>query len=90
MRLVDDEHGAVAAREADQLDQRGDIAVHREDAVGDDQLGAIAGLLEAVCEVLGVAVAIDERVGAGEPAAVDDAGVVELVGEDDAASPRAP
>jgi hypothetical protein len=30
-------------------------------------------------EVLGVAVAIHERLGPGEPAAVDDARVVELV-----------
>ena len=43
---------------------------------------------QAPGEVLEVAVAVDEGLGPGEPAAVDDAGVVELVGEDDLARAR--
>src|SRR3712207_8755380 len=42
----------------------------------------------APLEVLEVAVVVDERVGAGQPAAVDDARVVELVGEDHVALAR--
>src|SRR5680860_1846001 len=53
-------------------------------AVADDQRRPITRLAQAPGEVLDVAVAVDEGLGAGEPAAVDDAGVVELVGEDDA------
>ena len=69
--------------------QRGDVAVHREDAVGDDQRAAAARLAQPPGEVLDVAVAVDEGLGPGQPAAVDDAGVVELVGEDDARRARA-
>ena len=47
---------------------------------------APAGLAQAPGEVLEVAVAVDEGLGPGEAAAVDDAGVVELVGEDDLAA----
>ena len=61
------------------------IAVHREDAVGGDQLEARAGRvgrLELRLEVghVGVPVAVALRL--AEPDAVDDRGVVELVGDD--------
>ena len=49
---------------------------------------ARAGLLQAPREVLDVVVAVDEDLGPREPAAVDDRGVVELVGEDDLAGAR--
>ena len=88
VRLVDHQPAAVAAGQLEQLRQRRDVAVHREDAVGDDQRAAPAGLAQPPGEVLEVAVAVDEGLGAGEPAAVDDAGVVELVGEDDLALAR--
>ncbi len=67
--------------------QRSDVAVHREDAVGDDQRAAAVGVAQSPREVLGVVVAVDERLRAREPAAVDDRRVVELVGEDDLAAP---
>ena len=80
----------MALGELDELGQRGDVAVHREDAVGDDQRAAALGLTgDPPGEVLDVAVVVDERLGAREPAAVDDRGVVELVGEDHVA-PRGP
>ena len=47
---------------------------------------AAAGLAQAPVEVLGVGMPVDEGLGSGQPAAVDDAGVVELVGEDDLAA----
>ena len=43
VRVVDDEEGAVLARDVDHLRQRRERAFHREDAVGDDD--AVARLL---------------------------------------------
>ncbi len=83
--LVDQQAAAVAAGEVRELRQRGDVAVHREDAVGDDQRGASRRSPQPPLEVLGVGVPVDEGLRAGQPAAVDDAGVVELVREDDLA-----
>ena len=65
----------------DRLERR-DVAVHREHRVGDDHRARAAALAQAPLEVLDVAVAVDEDLGAREPAAVDDRGVVERVGED--------
>ena len=83
VRLVDHQAAAVAARQLEQLGDRGDVAVHREDRVGDDQRRAIARLAQPPGQVLEVGVAVDEPLGARDPAAVDDARVVELVREDD-------
>ena len=44
VRLVDHQPAAVAAGQLDQLLQRRDVAVHREDAVGDDQRGRVPRL----------------------------------------------
>ena len=49
---------------------------------------AAVGVAQAPLEVVDVRVAVDERLRARQPAAVDDRGVVELVGEDDLAAPR--
>ena len=84
VRLVDHQPAAVVAGQPHQVLQRGDVAVHREDAVGDDQRAAAPRLAQPPGQVLDVAVAVDEGLGPRQPAAVDDAGVVELVGEDDA------
>jgi hypothetical protein len=81
--VVDHHAGVVAVGELDDLLERRDVPVHREHAVRDDQAPPPVGLAQAPGEVLGVAVVVDEHVGAGEPAAVDDAGVVQLVGEND-------
>jgi hypothetical protein len=89
VRLVDDDaHAAVAARQLGDLLQRRDVAVHREDRLGDDERRARARLLQAPREVLDVVVRVDERLRARQPAAVDDRGVVELVGEDHLARAR--
>ncbi len=82
MRLVDEQPRAVLARELDDLRERREIAVHREDRVGRDQpppLAAVAA--QAPREVLGVEVPVDADARSREPAAVDDRGVVERVGE---------
>ncbi len=85
--LVHHQHAPVAARQLVEIRERRDIAVHREDAVGDDQRGTRACAAQAPLEVLGVAVAVHEHLRPAEPAAVDDARVVELVGEDHLAGP---
>jgi len=85
--VVDHHARVVALRQLDDLSERRDVAVHREDAVGDDQRATVARLAQPPGEVLEVAVAVHEDLGMRQPAAVDDAGVVQLVGEDDAAAP---
>jgi hypothetical protein len=75
----------MAARKLDKIGDRGDVALHRENRVGDDQRSAVVGLTQPPRQVLEVGVAIDEALRAGEPASVDDARVVELVREHDLA-----
>ena len=83
--VVDHHDGAVLLGQGGELVHRADVAVHREHAVGDDQL--VAGLVlrspAAVPRSGDVLVAKDLDLGAREPRAVDDAGVVQLVGEDE-------
>src|SRR5262249_54908459 len=82
--LVRQQQGVVAPRQLDQLRERGEVAVHAEDAVGDDEPPAGGGPFAAqqLVEVVDVGVAVDVDAGAGQPAAVDQAGVVEGVAED--------
>ncbi len=79
VRLVHHHARVMAPRQLHYLRQRRDVAVHREHAVRHDQRGAAGRLAQAVLEVLDVAVVVDERARLGEPAAVDDARVVEGV-----------
>ena len=74
----------VLARELDDLRELREIALHREDAVGDDQLARVArSSRERVAQRLHVRVRVDDlRRRPREPDRVDDARVVELVGED--------
>ena len=67
------------------LAQRREVSVHREDGVGDDECGAACGavLMEEAFERVHVEVRVDDDVRAGEATAVDQARVVECVGEDD-------
>ena len=85
MGIIDHHDGAVLFGEIAELIDRADVAVHREDAVGDKELasGVICDFLEQLFGVRGVFVAEDLDLGAGEAGTVDDAGVVELVGEDE-------
>ena len=66
----------------DQAVEVGHVAVHGEDGVGDDDRPARPGG-QRRRRGRQVAVGIDAHVGPGQPAAVDDRGVVELVGVDD-------
>ena len=81
MRVVNHHDAAVLFRQVDQRRQRRNIAVHREHAVGDEQLAAavVLNLFEDGLARLDVLVGEDPDLGAREAAAVDDGGVVELV-----------
>ena len=83
--VVDHHDGPVLLCQCGQLVDGADVAVHRKDAVGDDELlaGIVLDLLEQLFAVRDVFVAEDLDPGAGEACTVDDAGVVELVGEDE-------
>ena len=85
VRVVDHHDGAVFVGEVTQFVYGADVAVHREDAVGDDELAArlVCDFLELLFGVGRVFVAEDFDLGAGEARAVDDARVVELVGDDE-------
>ena len=82
--LVDHQPGAVTAAQLGDLGQRRDVALHREDAVDDDQdAAAVAGgLLERVLEPVDPVVAEGAQLGAREDAAVEDRGVVAGVDDD--------
>jgi hypothetical protein len=59
--------------------QIGDVAVHTEDAIGDDQPEAgVTGLAQLCLKVVHVTVAIAEALRLAEADAVDDGGVVQL------------
>ena len=85
LRLVDEHADVVAARELDDLLERRHVPVEAEHAVGRDQRAAAVGLLEPPREVLGIAVAVREGLGARQAAAVGDRAVRELVVEHDLA-----
>src|SRR5512143_3684966 len=85
VRIVDHHERAVAIGQVAYRPQVRDGPVHREDAVGGDQLGARArgvGLAELRLEVRHVVVAVAIALRLAEPDAVDDARVVELVADD--------
>ena len=73
---------------SDDVLERRDVAVEAEHAVGRDQRAAAVALREAPGQVLGVGVLVGERLRAGQPAAVDDRRVRELVVEDHLALAR--
>jgi hypothetical protein len=83
VRLVHEQASVVALRELDEPLERRHVPVHREHPVGHDQGAAPLGLAEAPLQVVHVHVVVNERLRAAEAAAVDDARVVERVGEDD-------
>jgi hypothetical protein len=84
VRLVDHEARPEAlAQVADGL-ERGDVALHREHAVDDDEDPAVvaAGLLERALELVHAVVAVRAELRARQQAAVEDRGVVARVGDD--------
>ena len=47
MRFIDDQLGAVSFRECDQIDNRGAVAIHTENAFADDEFLRGAGKILA-------------------------------------------
>ena len=84
VRVVHEHHGIVLARQLDDFGQAGEISLHREDAVGDDELPLPAlARGKSVAEIVHRRVLVDHLTRrAREPDGVDDRCVVELVGED--------
>ena len=87
--VVDHHERAVAVGEVADPGEVGDVAVHREDAVGRDHPRVGAGrLLEARLELVEVAVRVAQPRRLAEPDPVDDRGVVERVGDDGVVGPE--
>ena len=84
MGVVNHHDGAVLLGMLDQLRQRTDVAIHGEDAVGDQKLVAGRGGEVGENAAGGFVIFVREDVdfGAGETGTVDDACVIELVGDD--------
>ena len=84
MRVVHHHDGAVLFGRFHQAGQRADVAVHGEHAVGDQQLAAGHGIQfgQNLLRRGHVLVREDVDLGPRQAAAVDDAGVVQLVGDD--------
>src|SRR5690606_19720598 len=84
VRVVHHRHDAVLFGDFDQRGERRDIAIHAEHAVADDQAAAIlGGLRDFAAQVVHVIMGVGDDGRTREAAAIDDAGVVERVGEDD-------
>ena len=83
VRVVDHHQRAVTVGQIADLVQLGDRAVHREHAVGDDQLVPLAGgVLQLRFEVGHVIVRVAVALGLAQADAVDDRGVVQRVRDD--------
>ena len=90
MGLVDHQARAVALAQLADLAQRRDVALHREDAVDDDQHAAAVALraLEHLLELVQAVVAERAQLRAREQAAVEDRGVVAGVDDHRVAGPE--
>ena len=84
MRVVHHHDGAVLFGGLHQPGQRPDVAIHRENAVGNQQFSAGHRVQFGQNPLRRRHVFVRENVdlGPGEPAAIDDAGMVQLVGND--------
>ena len=83
MRVVDHHERVVLVGDCADLVERGDVAVHREHAVGGDQLVPRArGRLKLAAQVVEVAVVVAVALRLRQAHSVDDGGVVQLVGDD--------
>ena len=87
--VVHHDEGVVLLSEVADALQVGDVPVHGEHAVGGDELDpAVLGLLQLGVEVVHVVVLVAEALGLAEADAVDDGGVVQLVGDDGVLGPQ--
>src|SRR5690348_948232 len=85
MRIVNHHHAAVFFGEGAEFRKRGDVAIHGENAVGDEELAAVPvfRLLQDALAVGEILVLENLDGGFGEAAPIDDGGVIQLVGNDE-------
>ena len=91
--VVDAEEGVVLIAELSQLRKIGDVAFHGEDAVGDEpdlagDFGVVLCFFEDLAYRVHIGVLVDALLDAllddrGQTHRVDDAGVIEFIGDDD-------
>ncbi len=83
MRLIDQKEAAKLFFDGDEFGQTADVAVHREDAVGDDE-GAVGGLTttDLFAQAFGVVVAEPLDLHAGHAAGIEQAAVTEVIDDD--------
>src|SRR5256885_1538985 len=83
MGVIDHGQRVVSLGQLADLRQWRQVTVHREDAVGDDDPKArVRALLQLLLELLHVAVGVAVAARLAQPDAIDDAGVIERVGDD--------
>ena len=82
VRVVDDDPGIEALGQRQQFGQRRQVAVHAEHRVGHDQLDRRGATRELVRQHVHAAMRVTLQRRLGEQGAVDQRGVVELVGEE--------
>ena len=83
MALVHEGVGFELLGQINDIPQRSDVAVHREDAVcHDHDMALILGLVEAALEVLHVHMLVPESLGLAEADTIDDRRMVKLVTDD--------
>ncbi len=85
MGVIHHHDGAVFFRQIAERRQRADVAIHGKYAVGDEQLasGLVFHRSQLLFGVGRVFVTEDQDLGAREPRPINDAGVVQLVGDDE-------
>ena len=90
MGVVDHHRSLIPVGDVANAGQRRDVAVHRKDAVGDDEDRSIraaraarsAGIAQHLLQAIDVAMREDGACRLRQPNAVDDRGVIELVADD--------
>ena len=83
MAIIDHDQGDVALGPVPDFLEPGDSAVHAEGAIGGDQpVAGIGRLLQLLLQVGHVGVLVDGAPSLAEPDPIDNARMVELVGED--------
>ena len=81
--LVDHDKGIVFLGQVADLIHRGDVAVHRENAVGHDDAETLClCLLQTFLQLSHVGIGIAVALGLAQPHAVDDGGMVQRVADD--------
>src|SRR5208337_265552 len=85
VRLVKDQSSVIFFGEIREFDQGGDVSIHAENCFGDDDLaaGLASGLAKRVFQGIKVAMRIDDFARAGQAHAINQAGMIALVGKQD-------